>query len=178
MRLITRAALILTAVALASPAAAQLVPGGGGTPPAPTTPGPTSGLITQFNATQIAQLFTAAGFTSTAGTLSDNKTPVVNVQFWPNTTSGVLGTLCENNGACPAYSIVTILPNQTGIGDPWTDAWNNKFGFVKAVKNGNDLIFVMDVILGPGITADYVKTTATLYKAIVDQAQNFNPAQQ
>ncbi len=178
MRLIMRAVLILSAVALAFPAAAQLVPGGGGTPPAaPSTPSPTSGLITQFNAAQIAQLFTAAGFTSTAGTLSDNKTPVVNVQFWPNTISGVLGTLCENNGTCPAYQILTLLPNQTGIGDPWTDGWNDKFGFVKAVKNGSDLIFIMDVVLGPGVSGDYVKTTASLYKAIVDQAQNFNPAQ-
>jgi hypothetical protein len=178
MRLITRAVLILSAVALAFPAAAQLVPGGGGTPPAaPSSPSPASGLITQFNAAQFAPLVTSAGFQATAGTLSDNKTPVVNVQFWPNTTSGLLGTLCETNGACPAYSILTVLPNQTGIGDPWTDAWNDKFSFVKAVKNGSDLIFIMDVVLGPGVSGDYVKTTVSLYKAIVDQAQTFNPAQ-
>lgn len=177
MRLVTRAALILSTVVLAFPAAAQLVPGGG-TPPAASSPSQQNGLITQFNAAQFAQLFTAAGFTSKVATLSDNKTQVVNTQFWPNTTSGVVGTLCEDNGSCPAYQIVTILPNQTGIGDPWTDAWNNKFGFVKAFKSGNDLIFVMDVILGPGVSAAYVQTTATVYKAIADQAQNFNPAQQ
>ncbi len=178
MRFVTRAALILSAVALAFPAAAQLVPGGANPAPAPAPSSPPSGLITNFNAAQFAQLFTAAGFTSKAGTMPDNKTPMVATQFWPNTASGVIGIICNDSGACPAYEIFTVLPNQKGIGDPWTDAWNNKYWFVKALKSGDDLLFLMDVILGPGVSSDYIETSAGAYKTIVDQAQTFNPAQQ
>jgi hypothetical protein len=174
MRLIARAALIVSAVALASAADAQLMPGGGGGGPAPGSA--SSDMITQFNADQFAQLVTAAGFASKSAVSQDNKTHFVLTQFWPNTGSGLFG-LCNTTGACPAYAIITELVNQQGIGDPWTDAWNSKFAFVKAVKNGTSLIFEMDVILGPGVTAAYVESTAKVYKSVVDQSTNFNPNQ-
>jgi hypothetical protein len=180
MRLVLRAALILSAVAFASAAAAQPTPGGAAPSTAPTTAPTTSapaanGLVSQFNAPQIAQLFTAGGFTSTAGVEQDNKTPMVSVQFWPNITSGVIGNACDNNGSCPAYTILAIFPNEQAINDTWTDGWNSKFLFIKAYKDGDNLIFEWDVMLAPGVTTDYIEATSQVFKAIVDQSTNFKP---
>lgn len=170
MRLVMRAALILSAVALASAAAAQPAPGGSSAPSSAP-----SGLITQFNASQFAQLFTAAGFSSQATVEQDNKTPMVATQFWPNVGSGVLGNACDNNGACPAYSILAIFSNEKSINDAWVTAWNSKMLFVKAYKDGDSLIFEWDVMLAPGATSAYVEATAQVFKAIVDESTNFKP---
>lgn len=177
MRLIVQAVLISCVVALAPAAEAQLVvPGGGGNSPAPSTAPAPSGTITLFNPDQFAQMFTAAGFASKTAVSSDGKTHFVSVTFWPNTASLVLPIACDSNGAnCQAYEIATVLSNEQGIGDPWTDAWNSNFYFVKAVKNNTDLIFQMDVVLGPGVTPTYIETTAQVFKTIVDQAATFNP---
>jgi hypothetical protein len=180
MRLVLRAALILSAVAFASAATAQPTPGGAApsTTPSTTTPStaaPSGGLITQFNADQVAQLFTAAGFASKSGVEQDNKTPMVSTQFWPNITSGVIGNACDSNNACPAYTILAIFPNEQAINDTWTDGWNSKFLFIKAYKDGDNLIFEWDVMLAPGVTPDYVEATAQVFKAIVDQSTNFKP---
>jgi len=176
MRLIIRGALILVAVALGSAANAQLViPGGSGAPPSTV---PTAGTITQFNAAQFAQIFTAAGFPSTASLGgSDNKTPYVQINMWGTTTDTEIdGSACDSNGTCSAYSISTYLPNQQGIGDPWTDAWNAQWLYVKAMKVGDTLVLKWNVFLGPGVTRDYVAATAAQYKAVVDNASTFNPS--
>jgi hypothetical protein len=170
MRLIIRLAMILFGAALVSAASAQPSPGGG--PGASTAP---SGLITQFNADQFAQILTAAGFSSKSGVASDNKTPIVVAQFWPNTQSIIYGTYCDNNGVCPAYQILIGFQNQQSIGDPWTDAWNSKFGFVKALKSGTDLLLVMDVMLAPGVTPDYVAASGGVFKTIVGNVSTFKP---
>jgi hypothetical protein len=183
MRPATPAVLILSAFALAPAASAQLVIPGGSAPSPASSPAPSSapsaspnGVISQFDADTFAQLFTSAGFASKSAIMSDNKTHFVSTQFWPNTSSGVLPIACDNNGAnCISYEIVTVLNNETAIGDPWTDAWNNNFWFVKAVKNGTDLIFEMDVMLSPGVTPAYIEQTAQVFKGIVDQAATFNP---
>jgi hypothetical protein len=183
MRLIMRAVLILSAGLFASAASAQLTVGGGGaTPSTPSTTPSTSapsGLITQYNPDQIAQILTAAGFQSKSTVTSDNKTHFVSTQFWPNTTSGVLGIGCDSDGSnCVSYEIFTMLPNEQSIGDAWTDAWNNAFWFVKAVKSGDNLIFQMDVMLDPGVTPAYIGASAQVFKEIVGQAATFNPNKQ
>jgi hypothetical protein len=175
MRLVMRAALILSAVAFASAAVAQPTPGGTAPSAPPTTSAPSGSLVSQFSAAQIAQLFTTAGFASTAGVEQDNKTPIVSVQFWPNITSAVVGNACDNNGACPAYTIIALFPNEKAINDAWTDSWNSKTLFIKAYKDGDTLIFEWDVMLAPGVSTDYVEATAQVFKAIVDQSTNFKP---
>jgi hypothetical protein len=182
MRLIMRAALILSAGLFASAASAQLTVGGGASPSTPSnTPSPSapSGMITQFNPDQFAQIFTAAGFPAKSAVTSDNKTHFVSTQMWPNTTTVVVGASCDNDGSnCTAYQMLTMLQNEQSIGDAWTDAWNADFIYVKALKSGDSLVFEADVLLDPGVTAAYIQATAQLYKNIVSGAATFDPNKQ
>jgi hypothetical protein len=175
MRLTVSATLFLSVSLLAAAASAQPRPGGSGTAkPAPATTADNA-LIAQYDADQLAKLFTAAGFSSKVVTTKDNQR-IVQAQFWPNTPSGAEPAYCKNDGStCNAYKLVAIINNETSIGDAWTDAWNAKYYFVRAYKDGNDLVFTWDVLLYPGVSADYIKTTATVFKSIVDDSTDFKP---
>ena len=171
-----KAAIVFAAITISTVANAQPRPGGGGSTPAPASaPTTTSGLITVYDANQIAQLFTAAGFPSSVSVGSD-KVPYVQVQFWPNTVAGVAPGYCNKDGTnCNAYKLIAIISNETSIGDAWTDAWNGYYYFVRAYKDGTDLYFTWDILLAPGVTPDYIKTTASIFKSIVDDSTNFKP---
>ena len=176
MRLTLSATLLLTAAVFATAASAQPRPGGGGGGSSkPATATADNALISAYNADQLAQLFTAAGFTSKVVVTKDNQ-KIVQIQFWPNTPSGVESAYCKKDGsACNAYKLVAIISNETNINDAWTDAWNAKYYFVRSYKDGKDLVFTWDVLLYPGVSADYIKTTATIFKSIVDDSTDFKP---
>jgi len=174
MRFTVPATLLLSAALFATAASAQPKPGGGGNPPT-TTPPADNGLIAQYNADQLAQLFTAAGFSSKVVVTKDNQR-IVRTQFWPDTASGAEAAYCKKDGStCNAYKLVAIISNEKNIADNWTNAWNSRYFFVRAYKDGDDLVFTWDVLLYPGVSADYVKTTATIFKSIVDDSTDFKP---
>jgi len=166
-------ALVVFLITFAAAAIAQPRPGGGATP---TPPAATAGgLISAYNADQLAQLANDAGFTAKVVVTKDNQR-LVQIQFWPNTVSGAQGSFCKKDGGpCDAYQLVAIIPNETNIASSWTDAWNSKYYFVRSYKDGTDLVFAWDVLLNPGVSADYIKATLAVFKTIVDDSTNFKP---
>jgi hypothetical protein len=181
-----RVLVFMVAILFAGAAAAQPRPGGGGAPgngapgPAPSAP---SGLIVQFNAQQIAQLFSAAGF---ASEVYDNKvddktvTRMVRTQFWPNDTAtfgGALPIWCKTADVsiCNGASIFVNLGKST-VDARWINAWNNQIYFVRAYTlDDGSLIFKYDLMLQPGVTPDYLKTAIAAFKAAVDMSTDFKP---
>jgi len=174
MRFWVSATLFLCAALFTATASAQPRPGGGTPANTPATPAD-NGLITQFNADQLSQLFTAAGFTSKVVVTKDNQR-IVQTQFWPNTASGAEAAYCKKDGStCSAFKLIAIISNETNINDAWTSAWNSRYFFVRAYKDGTDLVFTWDVLLYPGVSAEYVKATASIFKSIVDDSTDFKP---
>lgn len=176
MRFMTCVAVALAAVVLSSGVSAQPRPGGGaGSSPFANPPASGGALITEYNADQIAQLFSAAGFPSKAVVTKDNA-HIVQTEFWPNTASGVAAAYCtKSGGACHAIKIMAIFVNAASVGDTWINAWNSQFFFVRGYKSGKDLVFTWDILLYPGVSADYIKTAAAVFKSIVDESANFKP---
>lgn len=186
MRSFQRAMVLIVALIFAGAAAAQPRPGGGGTPGAPA-PGPApagpGGSIVQFNAEQIAQLFTAAGFNSE---VYDNKTGdkttirMVRIQFWPNDSSTFAGALpiwckTDNPSICNGMSIFANL-GKSSVDANWVSSWNNRIYFVRAYLLDNGaLIFSFDLLLQPGVSPDYIKTAVAAFKAAVDLSTDFKP---
>ncbi len=187
MRYLSRAALLIVALMFASAAAAQPRPGGGGAPAGGGSGGAPAqgagGLIVQFNAEQIAELFTAVGFNSQAidNKVGDNQSiHMVRTQFWPNdnsTFAGVLPIWCkkDNPKICNAIDIFANL-GKSSVDQKWINAWNNQIYFAHAylLDNGS-LVFSFHVLLQPGVTADYIKTAAVAFKTAVDLSTDFRP---
>ena len=186
MRVLTRAIVLIATLLFCGAAMAQPRPGGGGTPGGGAPgPGPSGGggLIVQFNAQQIAQLFSAAGFASEA---FDNKvdektvTHMVRTQFWPNDNStfgGALPIWCKNDNPsiCNGIAIFVNL-GKAGVDQKWINAWNNEIYFVRAYTlDDGSLIFKFDVMLQPGVTPDYIKFAVAAFKAAVDMSTDFKP---
>jgi hypothetical protein len=62
------------------------------------------------------------------------------------------------------------------VSQAWIDGWNNSWLYVRASKaQDGSLIFSWDVALLTGVTADYIKTSAQLFKTIVDGSTDFKP---
>ncbi len=181
MRLTTKAILVMASLVIAVAAGAQPRPGGG-KPPGGGPPGggggggaPT-GTIIKIQADQIAQLFNDAGFRSKV--IDNNNTHMVQTEFWSDQVfSGAIPQACEKDGSgCHGYKLFANLGTDSGVDQAWVDAWNSSWLYVRAVKLKNGaLIFYWDVALLTGITPDYVKGSAVLFKAIVDASSDFKP---
>ena len=184
MRSLTRAMVLMVALIFAGAAAAQPRPGGGGGgggggPAAPSAPG---GLIHQFNAEQIAQIFNAAGFPSQVADdkINDKKTiRIVVTHFWgnDNTFGGAFPEACsqDNPNVCQAMQIFVNL-GKTGVDSKWVNAYNATYLYVRAYQyDDGSLVFVFDFPLVPGVTPDFIKTAVTVFKAAVDASADFKP---
>jgi hypothetical protein len=177
MRLAMKTILVVAAVVYAATAHAQPKPGGGGGhPPSGGGGGAPAGMIVKLKAEQIAQLFNDAGFQSKV--VDNDGTHMVVTGFWSDQVfSGAIPQSCEKDGSgCHAFKLFANLGSDTGVSQAWIDAWNNNWLFVRAYKLENgSLIFAWDVALLTGVTPDYVKTTAKLFKTIVDESSDFKP---
>jgi hypothetical protein len=178
MRFAIKATLAVAAVVFAATAHAQPRPGGGGGghPPSGGGGGAPAGMIVKLKAEQIAQLFNDAGFQSKV--VDNDGTHMVVTSFWSDQVfSGAIPQSCEKDGSgCHAFKLFANLGADTGVSQAWVDAWNNNWLFVRAYKLENgSLIFAWDVALLTGVTPDYVKTTAKLFKTIVDESSDFKP---
>jgi Putative bacterial sensory transduction regulator len=170
--------LVAVACAFACPAAAQPVfPQQSGAPtPAPATqPG---ALITALTPGQVVDLFNAASFPSKV-TQDDKQNKWVVTNFWgDNLYSGVSFSGTCNNGACNILNIFANFGKSPNVNQAWINAWNQAKCCVRAYflsDQDQSLIFVYDVPLLTGVSPDYVKTAAQLFKAIVDTSANFKP---
>ena len=182
MRFTMKAILVAASVVLAAAASAQPRPGGrpgggggggGGGPPGGGAPG---GMIAKIQAEQIAQLFTAAGFRSKV--IDNNNTRMVQSEFWgADVFAGAIPEACAKDGSgCGAFKIFANLGTDSGVDDAWVAAWNNTWLYVRAIKLDNGaLVFAWDVALLTGVTPDYIKASAQLFKAIVDASSDFKP---
>lgn len=185
---LTRVMALIVALMFAGAAAAQPRPGGGGTPGgggaggAPSHSG-AGGLIVQYNAEQIAQLLTAAGFNSEVyeNKINDKETlHMVRTQFWPNDTStfgGALPIWCkqDNPKICNGVSIFVNLGKST-VDSKWLNAWNGRIFFVHAYTlDDGTLIFSYEFMLQPGVTPEYLKDAAAAFKTAVDMSTDFKP---
>jgi hypothetical protein len=174
----------MVALLFAAAAGAQPKPGGGGTPPggAPA-PAPAGGLIVQFNAEQIAQIFTAAGFSSQViDNKVDDKTSIhmVQTKFWPNDTTtfgGAAPIWCSQDkpNICNGINIFVNL-GKASVDTNWINAWNNRIYFVRAYTlSDGSLVFGFDLLLQPGVTPEYIKTAVVAFKSGVDVSTDFKP---
>jgi hypothetical protein len=180
MRFLTRAILIVAAIAFAAAASAQAPrpggapkPGGGGGGGGGSAPGAT---VVGFNPDQIAQLFNAAGFKSQV--VDNNKTKMVQTLFWPDASdifSGSFGIYCNDKGQCSGMTTFANLGKVDAADAAWLNAWNSRYYFVKAyvTKDGN-LIFDWDTLLA-NVSPDDIVLTAKVFKQIVDQSTDFKP---
>jgi hypothetical protein len=181
MRFTVRALVVTASLVLAAAAVAQPRPGGGGPrPPTPPPPGggdgAPGGMIVKINAEQLAQLFTEAGFPSKV--IDNNKTHMVQTQFWTEDVfSGAIPEACDDDGSgCHVFKIFANLGADAGITDAWINAWNSRYWFARAYKLDNGaLIFAFDVPLWTGLTPDYIKTAAAMFKKSVDESTDFKP---
>jgi hypothetical protein len=181
MRFTTRAVLMVAALAFAAAATAQPRPGGGPGPKPPAGGGPNpgsapGGLIVKLQAEQIAQLFNESGFQSKV--VDNNNIHMVQTLFWTDQVfSGAIPQACDKDGSgCHAFKIFANLGPETGVSQAWIDAWNNDWLYVRVYKaKDGSLIFSWDVALLTGVTPDYVRTSAKLFKSIVDDSSDFKP---
>jgi hypothetical protein len=180
MRLARTALLLTFAFALATAVGAQPRPGGGGGGPRPGPGGggggPPGGLIVQYDPDQIAKLLSDAGFPSQVIEMKD-KSRQVQTQFWPDVFSGAIPIYCQNKnpGICNGVAIFANL-GKSSVDSNWLNAWNASFFFVRAYTlESGELIFKYDVLLAPGVTPDYIKLTAAIFKNAVDQSTDFKP---
>jgi hypothetical protein len=180
MRSLPRAMVVIVAFVFASMAVAAPRPGGGGSPGPAPAPAGAGGLIAQFNPDVIAPLFAAQGFPSEVyeNKSSDGKTVtrMVKTTFWPNDQSfgGAFGSSCNENNVCYGMSIFVNL-GKSGVDTNWIGAWNARYFYVHAYESGGNLIFSFDVLLTPGVTADYIKTAVATFKGTVDLSSDFKP---
>jgi hypothetical protein len=175
---------LMVALIFASAAGAQPRPGGGTTPAGgPAAPTAAGGAIVQFNAEQIAQIFTAAGFSSQViDNKIDDKTTVhmVQTRFWPNDTTSFGGAApiwCAQDkpNICNGINIFVNLGKST-VDTNWINAWNNRIYFVRAYTlSDGSLVFGFDLLLQPGVTAEYLKTAVVAFKSGVDVSTDFKP---
>jgi len=183
MRLSMKAILVVASIALAAAASAQPRPGGGGPKPggggggggSPGGGGAPAGLIVNAQVEQLAALFNEAGFRSTVVQKQGGK--VVQTEFWSaDVFSGAYPVHCEKDGPCHGYKLFANLGRDSGVDEAWLDAWNSRLVYVRAFKlPSGELIFAWDVPVLTGVSPDYVKLTATLFKTIVDLATDFKP---
>jgi hypothetical protein len=170
----TKAILIMAALVFATSASAQPRPGG--PRPGPGPAGGQGGMIVEFRAEQIAQLFSEAGFPSKVA--EDNqKVHFVLTQFWPDTVSGAQRAYCSQKdpNICHAFKLFALLKD-TGVDQTWVNAWNSKYYFVRASLSSDGFLwFDWDVLLRPGVTPEYVKMSATVFKSLVDASSDFKP---
>lgn len=180
MHFTTRAILMAAALIFAIAANAQPRPGGGPAPKgggggAPAGGSVPAGMIIKIQAEQIAKIFGDAGFQSKV--IDNNKIHMVQTVFWTSDIfSGAIPNACEDDGSgCHAFQIFANLGKDSPVNQAWMDAWNSKTLYVHASMANGELIFSWDVGLLTGITSDYIKTSAQLFKYIVDQSTDFKP---
>jgi hypothetical protein len=180
MRFSPTALLMVATLVFSGVAVAQPRPGGGPKPPGggsgPSGGGAPAGLIVKLQAEQIAQLFSEAGFQSKI--IDNNNTHMIQTLFWTDQVfSGAIPEACEKDGSgCHAFKVFANLGPDTGVSQAWIDAWNNNWLYVRASKTQDgSLIFTWDVALLTGVTADYVRVSAKLFKTIVDSSSDFKP---
>jgi hypothetical protein len=190
MRSLTWATVLTLVFALAGGTAmAQPRPGGGnvsgngnngGPKPAPAAP---QGLLAQFDAQALAQLFTAAGFPSQVfDNKIDDKTTIhmVRTQFWPNDTNtfgGAYPISCQTDhpDVCQG-ALVFVNLGKASVDANWINAWNRSVYYVRASTNDDgSLIFSSHLMLSPGVTADWIKVSIATFKAGVDLSTDFKP---
>ncbi len=159
------------------------VSGGGGGKPGGGGGAAPQGLIQQFNAEQLAQLFTAAGFASEVyENKIDDKTTVrmVRTQFWPNDTStfgGAYGVSCltDHPDNCQGAAVFVNL-GKANVDAAWLNAWNSRIYYVRASNNDDgSLIFTYYLMFAPGVSADWVKVAVATFKGAVDLSTDFKP---
>lgn len=180
MRSITKTALIMAAALVLAPAAGfALGPGTGGSGGGGSNGGGStapSGAVAGYSAQEISQLFTDAGFQSEVQKDKDNTQFVVG-NFWGGSPYAIAYPYsCNADGSgCKVLQIFVNIGKNDQITQAWMDAWNTRQLFVKVVKmSDGSAVFDWDVII-TGVTPDYVKLVAALFKQQLDASSSFKP---
>jgi hypothetical protein len=161
----------------AATANAQPRPGGGGHSPSGGGGSSAGGLIIKIQADQVAQLLNDAGFPSKVIETKNGDHMVVSA-FWNDQIfSGAIPEACEKDGSgCHAVMLFANLGKDTGVDEAWLDAWNKSYWYTHVFKlDSGELVFYWHVGLLTGVTPDYIKLAAKLFKANVDASTDFKP---
>jgi hypothetical protein len=163
---------------------AQLGPGGsgGGTPPRSSP----TGLISEFNAEQIAKVLTFSGkdirVVSEVEKMQNGfERVIIHFPQWPDSvTSGAYGMICKDEAKqieCDVMHLFVNIGKNAAADSKWLNGWNRDVQFPSAFKTEDgDLIFAWDTVLAQGVSVDNLRVTALFFWSRANLSSKYTPS--